>query len=311
MASRRKYKSPKGYRDGGAVTPDDVVMPPEYYSGRDAVKRVIEGANRAEELQGLPPPLTVDEIIDRNRVAPTYASPPVDSGDAVKRALAASRRAEELQRQAARPPQTLNEHIDRLPGLSDHKRRFLREHPDLVTDPFLTKALSWHWQAAQRSGIEDDSPAMDAAILRGVRGELEQRRQRDIAASNAATPMMSTPMTPPTIERTADRLGAEADMLHRAAQANAATPMALADNMPEPPPRQRSIPVSAPVSREVPSMRGQRGRPFQNITLSPEEREIARNSFSAPDMSNEEKEMLFARNKARMMAMREAGTLNE
>ena len=49
---------------------------------------------------------------------------------------------------------------------------------------------------------------------------------------------------------------------------------------------------------------------FRSITLSAAEREIARYSFSS-DLSIEERERLYAENKARMLSMRAAGTLNE
>jgi hypothetical protein len=73
-------------------------------------------------------------------------------------------------------------------------------------------------------------------------------------------------------------------------------------------PARRSMPVSAPVSREVPS-----GGPRQTntMTLSPEERIVARNSFSDPHLTNEQKENLYAQNKRKMLLARANGTLNE
>jgi hypothetical protein len=78
-------------------------------------------------------------------------------------------------------------------------------------------------------------------------------------------------------------------------------------NAPEP---KRSAPISAPVSRSMPSMTTGNAIPTR-VTLSPSEIEIARNSFSAPDMTNEQKERLFAMNKLRMLQMRKDGLLNE
>lgn len=77
---------------------------------------------------------------------------------------------------------------------------------------------------------------------------------------------------------------------------------------PAPAPR-RSIPVSAPVSRTAPSLSGQ---PRNNqVTLTPQEREIARNSFGSmpgvKDMTNDEKERLYAQNKAKLGRMRQSG----
>jgi len=72
----------------------------------------------------------------------------------------------------------------------------------------------------------------------------------------------------------------------------------------EPAPSQRrSLPMSAPVSRQAPSPSGQRQN--NNMTLSPEERAIARNSFNA------QKEYLYAKNKARYQAMKANGQYTE
>jgi hypothetical protein len=78
-------------------------------------------------------------------------------------------------------------------------------------------------------------------------------------------------------------------------------------NAPEP---RRSMPVSAPVSRGAPDLSSGRSIP-QRITLSATEVEIARNSYSAPDMTNEQKERAYAMAKLRMIQMRKDGTLNE
>jgi hypothetical protein len=77
----------------------------------------------------------------------------------------------------------------------------------------------------------------------------------------------------------------------------------------------RSMPVSAPVSREPPTPSGQRSTTGNRVTLSPEEREIARNSFGPIkgekgeyiDMTNEQKERLYAMNKAKLHRQRATG----
>ena len=71
---------------------------------------------------------------------------------------------------------------------------------------------------------------------------------------------------------------------------------------PEP---RRSMPVTAPVSRDVPTPSGQRTN--ARITLTPEERDIARRSFTAADMTDEQKEKLYAMNKAKLLRMRANG----
>jgi hypothetical protein len=78
------------------------------------------------------------------------------------------------------------------------------------------------------------------------------------------------------------------------------------------PSARRSMPVTAPVSRDVPSVSTGRSHSFSNtVTLSPAEREVARNSFSDPSMSPEDRERLYATNKRRMLIARANGTLNE
>jgi len=75
---------------------------------------------------------------------------------------------------------------------------------------------------------------------------------------------------------------------------------------PAPQPQRRSMPVSAPVSRDVPTANGQR-QPSTKMTLSAEERAIAHTSFTAPDMTNAQKELLYAQNKRKLGTMRANG----
>lgn len=82
---------------------------------------------------------------------------------------------------------------------------------------------------------------------------------------------------------------------------------------PAPAPARRSMPVSAPVSRDVPTASGQRRS--NQVTLTPQEREIARNSFGQikdkngnfVDLTNAEKERLYAMNKAKLQRLRASG----
>jgi hypothetical protein len=73
-----------------------------------------------------------------------------------------------------------------------------------------------------------------------------------------------------------------------------------------PQPQRRSMPVSAPVSRDVPTANGQR-QTSTKITLTAEERAIAHTSFTAPDMTNAQKELLYAQNKRKLQNMRANG----
>jgi hypothetical protein len=75
-------------------------------------------------------------------------------------------------------------------------------------------------------------------------------------------------------------------------------------------PPKRSAPVSAPVSRAMPSMTTGSAIPTR-VTLSPEEVQVARTSFTDPSLTNAEREKMYYLNKVRMLQMRKAGTLNE
>lgn len=79
-------------------------------------------------------------------------------------------------------------------------------------------------------------------------------------------------------------------------------------------PKQRSIPMTAPVSRDVPNASGVRTTSTK-ITLSEEERDIARRSIidrpDLPKMTDAQKEYAYAKNKQRLMAMKANGTYSE
>jgi hypothetical protein len=85
-----------------------------------------------------------------------------------------------------------------------------------------------------------------------------------------------------------------------------AAPAAAPQPEPQPQPQRRSMPMTAPVSRDVPTPSGQR-QSSSKVTLTAEERQIARTSFTAPDMTNEQKELLYARNKQRLAQQRANG----
>jgi hypothetical protein len=81
---------------------------------------------------------------------------------------------------------------------------------------------------------------------------------------------------------------------------------------PEPKPQQRtrSIPMTAPVSRETVSPSGQR-QSSTKITLTEEERLIARGAFvdrpDMPKMTDAQKEFIYAQNKQKLQKMRASG----
>jgi hypothetical protein len=263
MATRRR---PRGYREGGAVSPE-----PE-------ARADVTPPSRPE----LPP------------------IPPEDQ-DAVRRIADATRRAEEMQRQR----RAVEDVIDRMPGLTDHKRSFLKKYPRLLEDQ-NARALSWHYHAGLAAGLADDSPELDAHIISGMRQE-EAHRQRPVDAANAAIAAMESPAGEPSVERAAEQLANEAETHRMAMNAEDATPQWLSATLPQAPPtpRARSLPISAPVSRDVPTASGGRVSD-RTITLSPEERAVAHAAYHW--MTKREAEYEYAKQKHRLAAMRADGS---
>lgn len=83
---------------------------------------------------------------------------------------------------------------------------------------------------------------------------------------------------------------------------------------PVPQPQRRSMPVSAPVSRDVPTPTGQR-QSSNKMTLTPEEVAIARASIvdrpDLPPLTNAQKEYIYAQNKRKYQTMKANGTYSE
>jgi hypothetical protein len=305
MASWRKYRSPRGFRDGGAVTPEvgaDVPSPPA-------------APPETPEAIDVPPPVEAHADGGSVTEAPAPVPSPADD-DAVTRALQASIRAEEMQRQA-RAPQTIDEQIDRMP-ISDHKKNLLRQYPMLMNAEIVPIAREVY-QRAVSAGIDDDTEHMDRWLVDGTRQEIEERRQR-MAKSAADAVSVMPQMQEPPIEKMADRLDQQAEAIRLAMDAANTTPVTIAAEIaPAVPPRKRSLPVSAPVARDVPGLDGKRVEDFRTITLSPEQRIVARNSFgpirdahgNLVDLSNDAKERMYAANLAKMRRLRASGDLNE
>lgn len=194
--------------------------------------------------------------------------------------LAAVRHADELQRQAVqRQPQTIEQYIDAMPDLSDHKRSFLKQYP-VMLDPAVSPIMARHYHKALQSGMKDDTADLDDYLLIHVMRDIEHHPHLQTPAEGAET------------------LAQEADgyLAEYVADQRAAAPA----------PR-RSMPMTAPVSREVPTASGERGTSASN-TLSQAEREIARNSFTDPMMSNAQKEYLYLQNRQRLTRMRANGS---
>jgi hypothetical protein len=71
--------------------------------------------------------------------------------------------------------------------------------------------------------------------------------------------------------------------------------------------QRRSIPVSAPVARNIPTASGRREPDGWN-KLTAEEVRIAHNSFTDPNVSNVEKERMYLANKRRYLSMKADGS---
>lgn len=228
------------------------------------------------------------------------AIPPPDpaSDDAVRRAAEAVKYAETLQNM------TVEQYIDHLPDLSDHKRAFLKKFP-LAMQEDNARSLARHRQAALAAGVADDTEEMDRAMLDGFAADLRAQRERLTPSDMIARP--------PEIEKVAPDPVAEEEALK---------PFIPPSGLPPPLPhagpsrgREKGIAYSAPVSREVPSYSGKRMSETRSITLSPLEREIARNSFGPiqgpngelKDMTPEAKERLYAQKKQELLAKRASG----
>jgi hypothetical protein len=283
MATRRRYKTPRGSKDGGRVSTDDIVA---------------EAAPEPEARADVTPP-------------PDSTLPPDPAEiDAVKRAAEAVRRADEFQKN---PQALIDAYVDSMPNLSAHKRSFLKQNPLLLNEevrPHVGRA----YHEALAEGVTDDSAEMNTRIMMGVRQALEERRQNQVQHANAAV----SPITDPPLviveshdDREVQRLLAETEGHQAIDRANDALDILTDLPAPEPPaaPRGRSLPVSAPVSRDVPTPTGRKTSELGSITLSAEERDVAHRSYAW--LSKRDAEMEYARQKAKLAALRASGQYAE
>jgi hypothetical protein len=259
----------------------------------------------------------------KSRVAPGIADEPVaaapappdapgpatdaDGANPFQRALEAQTHAENLQRQHQHRQQIglpepqldanqramVDQHIDGL-SVSDHWKRFLKSHPSLLAPPYHASMMH-QYDIALRAGVPDNTVHMDHAILLGVGRDLEHHHHLSQLTSASARP---------TSENAA--------IDHHVADLNAEAEQHMAEHrpapVPPPPSPRRTIPMSAPVSRAAPSVSG---RPHDSNTLTVEERQIARNSFGDPHMSDAEKELLYLRNRNKYRAAKADGSYSE
>lgn len=230
-----------------------------------------------------PPPGTPSEP---SADAATHAEPE----DRIKQALEAQRRAEELAKQPPPRPPTISEQIDRIPGISEFKRETLRQYPRLM-DPSIAPLASRHYAAALADGVADDTEQMTHRIVGGVTADLELIERTRTGALRTDPASTAAPASAPV----------ERSPVQAAPRPAAPLPRSIA-------PARRAIPVSAPVSRNIPSSTG--GQQSGAITLSAEERAIARNSFGAVSglrLPDDEKERMYAANKRRYLEMLASG----
>ena len=237
-----------------------------------------------------------------------------DTGNPFQRALEAQVHAESLQHQHAQRAQiglpephrseaelqAIDKYIGMIPNITDHQKRFLRAHPSLMEPPYVD-LMRHAILVARHAGIADDSDAMDRAILSGVARDIEHHRQLSQLAHATADTQNGVPGT------AMHDTNHSADQLAQEAQQHMAAPRS-APAAPRLPQTKRSMPMSAPVSRGEPSYSG---RPPVDNHLTAAEREIARNSFIDPNMSNEQKEYLYLQNKRKLARMRADGSYSE
>ena len=272
MATKRRYKVP-GYRDGGRVP-------------------VPESAESEQQ---------------------PMAAQPSAADDAVMRAVEAQRQAEAFQHRRSQEPMSVEQYVDSLPGLTDHKRRFLKSNSDMLNSE-QRDLMAQAYVEAMQAGMRDDTPELDRWLVDTVRSEMNSRRARLADAARSAVGTMMQPRQPErSVEQDAASLAAEAGTLMSAYNARESAPDVVSSQLPQaaPVPRTPRMPMTAPVSREVPMTSGQRLAPSSQVTLSPEERFIARHSFSDPNMTDEAKERLYASQKARLRDLRSQGKYPE
>jgi hypothetical protein len=212
------------------------------------------------------------------------AASPQPDDDPVRRGLAEIQRAEQMHRELAEQQRHANA------GATPRQQKFIEQHPILMA-PYVYPIARQAYLEALAAGLQPDTDANENFVLEKTGEAL--RRQREAREA----------MPPPNDEyrrKLADQLEREA-----AAQMDEQAPGSAPRQMA--PTSQRSMPVSAPVSRSMPSVTG---RPVETrITLSPEERDVARRSYA--NMPPAEAERLYAEMKGLLIRRRAAGTYTE
>jgi hypothetical protein len=245
------------------------------------------------------------EAVEMPDVAPDAVAEPAPDPihDPVLYALRQTERAEALQRQyaAQKAPQSLTEQIEADPALTGPQRQFLRQHPHVLSDP---RALMFYVSAARSRGIKDDTPEFFDTILRGF----EREHERGVEHAKQLAGMTAQP------HRAVEKAHEQADEIEERALAMVPgaqpPPKASPAMAPSSPESRRSIPVSAPVHRDVPSFGGNR-ESYVDTKLTAEERDIARRSYSAPDMTDAQKEYAYWVQREKLRRMRRDGSYRQ
>jgi hypothetical protein len=220
---------------------------------------------------------------------PSAAPAPIEI-DPVKVALDATIRAEDI----SRGQSMVDRYIDGL-NVSDRQKNFLRQNP-LLLNPEIGAIARGHYVQALAQGMQDDTDELERHILNRTGETISHLRSLRTARPEPAVEKVN--LYPSDAE-----LDAEADKL-------------IAEAAPEPPRKANGgetslshtprVGYSAPVSRGAQSYSG---RPSEivgrTVTLSPEERDIARRSYSW--MPGPDAEKLYAQMKMKRDRLRAAG----
>jgi hypothetical protein len=181
--------------------------------------------------------------------------------------------------------------------LSDHKRRFLKSHPSLLHEPYLS-LMRHAVMIARHAKLPEDTAAFDNAVLAGIAKDIEHHRALSQLTAADARPTPENEQLQHDADQGADDLMREAEGHHAAW---------LAENPPPPPPAKRkSIPMSAPVSRDAPGVSGYRAD-SSKTHLSADEVQIAHVSF--PHLSKIQAELQYAQNRKKMLEMKRDGRI--
>src|SRR5262249_8925567 len=232
-----------------------------------------------------PPTAEPPPAVEPKPIEPVVESSPAEEAaqNALRKRLKEMENAEALQRQQQQPqhaaepeapqqPQepTLEQVIANLPP---RVQRWYRAHPEFLTDPEKAAQIQYcHHVARRETGEEMTEPYFDRMeVMLGLR----QRTQPNGNGRTESAPAPA-PARPVTVDRPPPQPPVQAEG------------------------RRMSVPVSAPPTREAPSMRT--GRPVSyRAPLTRDELEIAAASGQTPEQYQQQKE--------KMLRMKQAGEL--